>query len=623
MKKLFLCILMVLPVAILANEHGRCGNFATYYFDEQNNTLTISGYGEMYKYDSEDDVPWQSYKDKIYNIVVESEITSIGDYAFAYCSEANSVSVPSSITKIERYAFAYCKGLSQMTIPPYIEYIEECAFEHSDIVDVYIPESCLSIGDHAFSYSLIENFQMELRGFGGQTPLNIGDDAFWGCPHLSYVNLRAAFIEIDSGNPFGLCYNLLSIDGWGIYTGEKNGYEIKDGCLYRFSENGDILELICCPGGKTSWKAPEHLKSIGDYAFAGCKKIANFDIPNTVKTIGQFAFALSNCSDTAYHRVFISESVEEVGLCVWGWFSANFDIYLNSTKVKRFNNVVSSTRLGTLHIPYGMKASYDIDYLERFFTIFDDIGDDHITIEDGLLFDNDFVRENTTITYSRDFTNTNWQSLYVPFSIPVDSLKAHGLQVAELNDTHQWDFNGDGVADSTRVEFFTLTSGSTEANYPYLIRATEPTTLSLTLKDIEVKAAEENSIECSSTKQKFTFVGTYTGVSGADMYNNNYYGMSGGGLKRVSNNTVSLKPQRWYMKIENKNGSPVNYFAPSIRFTVDGIDEEEEETSAIVDMCTESRNCHKAFYSLEGIRQHTAPTQRGMYVHQGKKLIIR
>jgi hypothetical protein len=225
------------------------------------------------------------------------------------------------------------------------------------------------------------------------------------------------------------------------------------------------------------------------------------------------------------------------------------------------------------------------------------------------------------LTYFRTFSNTHWQALYVPFSIPVDSLRKYGLQVAELNDTHQWDFNGDGVADSTRVEFFTLTSGNTEANNPYLIRATEPTTLSLTLKDIEVQAAEENSIECSSTKQKFTFVGTYTGVSGADMYDNNYYGMSGGGLKRVSNNTVSLKPQRWYMKIENKNGSPVTYYAPSIRFIVDGI-EDEAETSDLV-LPTVDSDLSAPMYSIEGIRQTSTQLQPGLYLRQGKKIVIR
>ena len=621
MKKLFLFILTLLPMVVLANENGTCGEFATYHFDEQNNTLTISGYGEMYKYDSAEDVPWQSYRDKIYNIVVESGITSIGDYAFAYCSEVNSVSVPSSLTKIERYAFANCKGLSQLTIPPYIEYIEANAFYYSDIVNVYIPKSCLYIGDNAFCCSMIENFEIASRGYVRPTLLSIGDMAFWNCPHLSSVNLNVALIEVGSNNPFGLCYNLTTIEGTSVYTGEDYGYRIEDGCLYRFSERGNIVELVCCPGGKKSWTAPPKLKSICNRAFAGCIGITYFDIPNTVKTIGEFAFAVASGSyDSTYHKVNIPESVEEVGKDVWGWWSKNFDVYLNSTKIKSFACMMA-VKLGTLHIPYGMKSSFDIDNLKIHFRIFDDINDDYITIEDGMLFDNDFVRANTTITYSRDFTNTHWQALYVPFSIPVDSLSKYGLQVAELNDTHQWDFNGDGVADSTRVEFFTLTSGSTEANYPYLIRATEPTTLSLTLKDIEVQAAEENSIECSSTKQKFTFVGTYTGVSGADMYDNNYYGMSGGGLKRVSNNTVSLKPQRWYMKIENKNGSPVTYYAPSIRFIVDGI-EDEAETSDLV-LPTVDSDLSAPMYSIEGIRQTSNHLQPGLYVRQGKKIVIR
>ena len=282
-------------------------------------------------------------------------------------------------------------------------------------------------------------------------------------------------------------------------------------------------------------------------------------------------------------------------------------------------SVFSGCKCDTLYVPAGCKSAYEAAPSWNEFKNIIEIENDK-TLNDGEDYNNVDTKNYDQLTYTRTFANTNWQALYVPFAIPVDSLKVHGLQVAELNDTHQWDFNGDGVADSTRVEFFTLTSGSTEANYPYLIRATEPTTLSLTLKDIEVKAAEENSIECSSTKQRFTFVGTYTGVSGSDMYNNNYYGLSGGGLKRVSSTSVSLKPQRWYMKIENKNGTPVDYFAPTIRFTVDGV--EEEETSAIVNI-SDNRTAGQEYYSLEGIRQTSAPTQRGMYLRQNKKLIIR
>ena len=378
--------------------------------------------------------------------------------------------------------------------------------------------------------------------------------------------------------------------------------------MYTF-ENCHSLEEIVIPNSVT-W--------IDRMSFYKCTSLTDFVIPDNAILYGE---VFQGCNQL--RKITIPQNAILLGYSMFsGCNNISVVTSFSASPQKIYNGTFSAGKCDTLYVPAGSKATYKSAPGWNVFKNIISLGG-NTTLNDGVVYNNTDSEDYDELSYSRTFSNTNWQALYVPFSIPVDSLSAHGLQVAELNDTHQWDFNGDGVADSTRVEFFTLTSGSTEANYPYLIRATEPTTLSLTLKDIEVKAAEENSIECSSTKQKFTFVGTYTGVSGADMYNNNYYGMSGGGLKRVSSTSVSLKPQRWYMKIENKNGSPVHYFAPSIRFTVDGIDEEEEETSAIVDMCTESRNRYKAFYSLEGIRQHTAPTQRGMYVLQDKKLIIR
>jgi len=226
-----------------------------------------------------------------------------------------------------------------------------------------------------------------------------------------------------------------------------------------------------------------------------------------------------------------------------------------------------------------------------------------------------------TLVYTRTFSSTQWQSLYVPFAIPVDSLTKQSLQVAELNDTHQWDLNGDCVADSTRVEFFTLTSGRTLANYPYLIRANDaPKTFTLRMEDVEVAATEENSFECSSFKQRFTVVGTYAGVSGQEMWDNNYYGMSGGGLKRVSNATVSLKPQRWYMKVENKNGDPVTYYAASLRIAIDGIDEMFEATDINAICGTGSET---AIYGIDGVRYRQKPSKPGLYVQGGKKIFIR
>ncbi|MBR4161267.1 MAG: leucine-rich repeat domain-containing protein, partial [Bacteroidaceae bacterium] len=44
-------------------------------------------------------------------------VTSIGDYAFYYCSGLTSVTIPNSVTSIGVSAFNWCSGLTSVTIP--------------------------------------------------------------------------------------------------------------------------------------------------------------------------------------------------------------------------------------------------------------------------------------------------------------------------------------------------------------------------------------------------------------------------------------------------------------------------------------------------------------------------
>lgn len=245
-----------------------------------------------------------------------------------------------------------------------------------------------------------------------------------------------------------------------------------------------------------------------------------------------------------------------------------------------------------------------------------------IDFVDGEEYTNTIEKPCSTLTYTRNFTNTNWQALYVPFSIPVSVLEVKGLKIAELNDTHQKDNDGDGIADETTVEFFTLTSGETQPNYPYMIKADEAGEVVIELEDVTLYAAVTTSIDCSTVKQVFTFTGTYTGVSGEDMFGNNFYALAGGSIARPENNTVSLKPQRWYMSIANRDGSPVQYFAPSVRISVDGFEEEGMQT-----MISEvlGASAEDAIYTLDGKRigVNTAALKPGLYVQGGKKFIVK
>ncbi len=60
--------------------------------------------------------------------IIPDDVTSISDYAFAYCYNLTSVIIPDRITSIGNHAFHYCPILKSVTIGNGVENIGECAF---------------------------------------------------------------------------------------------------------------------------------------------------------------------------------------------------------------------------------------------------------------------------------------------------------------------------------------------------------------------------------------------------------------------------------------------------------------------------------------------------------------
>ena len=79
-------------------------------------------------------------------------VTSIGEYAFMYCSSLTSINIPNSVTSIGWSAFANCSSLTSITIPNSVTSIGSSAFNGcSSITSITIPNSVTSIGYEAFS----------------------------------------------------------------------------------------------------------------------------------------------------------------------------------------------------------------------------------------------------------------------------------------------------------------------------------------------------------------------------------------------------------------------------------------------------------------------------------------
>jgi hypothetical protein len=78
-------------------------------------------------------------------------VTSLGEYAFQYCSGLTSVTFANGVTTVGPYAFYDCAHLASVTIPDSVTSVGEGAFAYcAGLVSITIPASVATIGDGAF-----------------------------------------------------------------------------------------------------------------------------------------------------------------------------------------------------------------------------------------------------------------------------------------------------------------------------------------------------------------------------------------------------------------------------------------------------------------------------------------
>ena len=176
---------------IASGECGKNGDNLTWVLTGDG-TLTISGSGEMKDYTDSSKVPWYSESDKIWSVVVELGVTSIGDWAFEECGNLTSVTIPDGVTSIGDSAFYYCRSLTRVTIPEGVTSVGGGAFYYcSSLASVTIPEGVASIGNHAFhKCSSLTSVTIP----DGVT--SIGDYAFCDCSSLAGVTIPNSVTSI-------------------------------------------------------------------------------------------------------------------------------------------------------------------------------------------------------------------------------------------------------------------------------------------------------------------------------------------------------------------------------------------------------------------------------------------
>ena len=161
-------------IGFTLDNQGICGDNARWNYDNQTATLTVTGTGAMYDYDSEKP-DWEGYLETVKSVVVQSGITHIGAHAFRGCKALLSVTMANSVTSLgvqiftsceklrdvklseniktlPRSTFSFCNSLIQITLPEKLEVLDNQVFWNSPrLTSIVIPRNVKSIGSLCFS----------------------------------------------------------------------------------------------------------------------------------------------------------------------------------------------------------------------------------------------------------------------------------------------------------------------------------------------------------------------------------------------------------------------------------------------------------------------------------------
>lgn len=330
---LILCMLTALTAEIFAADivaSGNCGGEGDgtnlkWTLDSQN-VLTISGTGKMANYSQTTGAPWYNKRTQLKKIVLDPNITSIGDYAFHFCyGLTGNLTIPDGVTYIGAWAFSNCSNLTgELIIPDSVTSIGDGAFRVCTFTSVVIPDGMTRIGDNVFEYCYdltaitIPDSVTSIGDYAFQDcckltkilipdgVTSIGDYAFSGCESLTNVTIPRNTTRL-TGTVFNNCSSL-------------NGIVVESGNIKYDSRNGcnAIVETKtnCLISGCKSTQIPNSVTSIGEYAFGGCK-FTEIVIPDSVTSIGDNAFR--DCGSLT--NILIPNSVSSIG--AWAFISCN------------------------------------------------------------------------------------------------------------------------------------------------------------------------------------------------------------------------------------------------------------------------------------------------------------
>ena len=224
---------------------------------------------------------------------------------------------------------------------------------------------------------------------------------------------------------------------------------------------------------------------------------------------------------------------------------------------------------------------------------------------------------NTTLT--KNYTNTGWNSFFVPFDFTLTKEMLNNFEFATLYTTALENGNGSSV-----ISYIKKKAGDKiAAFFPCLIKAKATGELKLNVGKVDYKS-NVTSNDCSSTTELYTF---------HPVMENTYIAAKKGYYLNSEKNSfvynihpeAYLPPLTYYMTIQDRGDmsyiEPANGGASKAKICVIG----EDEPTGITDLADEAANASGKVYNLQGVvvGNTTEGLPKGVYIKNGRKIIVK
>ncbi len=264
----------------------------------------------------------------------DTQISSIGSYAFSDCTALENIILPESLKSIDTCAFINCTSVKKFNLNDGLDHIGSYAFGNcTGITSLVIPESVTAMDDRMLNgCTSLETLQIPYAATEKAVACNEKNndqydsvaDLFmviswsWDNYGMDFSDYAISKIIVTGGYKvpsyaFASMTTLKEVDLSGSATEQIGDYAFWNCSSLADIKISDKTESI---GDYAYYGTPitalpdsGNIKSIGNYAFLECQKLTDFTIPSSYEILGEGVFA--NCK--GIKKLVIPKNVTTMG----------------------------------------------------------------------------------------------------------------------------------------------------------------------------------------------------------------------------------------------------------------------------------------------------------------------